>query len=56
MGGYLDMQQQLEVMNLRFGEAMNEMDILRIEVASLRDGPVCRYPKGRGLRDELFHL
>jgi hypothetical protein len=39
MGGYLDIQQQLEVMNLRFGEAMNEMNILRTKVKEFIDIP-----------------
>jgi hypothetical protein len=40
------MKQQLEMMNMRFGEVMNEMARLRIEVASLQHGLVCKGPKG----------
>lgn len=32
------MKQQLEMMNMRFGEVMNEMARLRIELASLQHG------------------
>jgi hypothetical protein len=41
------MQQQLEMMNKRFREVMNEINGLRTVVASLRDGLVRRYFKGR---------
>jgi hypothetical protein len=34
-------------MNMSFGEVMNEMDTLRIEVASLQNGPSYRGPEGR---------
>lgn len=43
---YSVMKQQLKMMNMKFGEVMNEMGRLRIEVASLQHGLVCEGPKG----------
>jgi len=43
------MQQQLELMNMKFGEVTNEMGELIIKVASLWDGSGRRGPESRRL-------
>ena len=47
--GYLAMQQQLKMMNTRFGNVMNDMSGLKTKLASFWDELICRALEGKRL-------